>query len=635
MKDRSSLLKLLYIIFIDLLLLGSSIAYSQEIYDQILIAPGLNYSIYKDSSPIIIHTLELDPTSPYILIGTVLAGDSLFGREVLSSMVNRTNAIAGINGDFFDPPTGIIVNLMVRNGELIKFPINRGVFAITRDNKPIISQFTCSITINTSLGNIPLTGLNTSRGGDDAILFTKVFGENTIISSKAFAGIDIELLNFSNPLPPNGSITATVGNIYYGALSSPIPENGGILSLGGKAISYFPYIKQGDTVRITTQLNPSLNIVQAVGGGAILLKDGDIVFGKTGEDPLPPEVTQKQNPLTIIALDGTGKIDMIVIDGRSQQSKGMTYIEVANYLKNLGMKEAITLDGGGSSEMIVKNNIVNSPSDGRERPIGNAIILKASLPNDKPVLFSIHPKKATIKEGENLKITPMLQDMYGNTFPVDLDKIKWALDGVNGVLNSDGIFYPLSSGNGKIKAQLDNLKAELEINIAPNKQNQTILEDFENNPVISLSGSGFDLEKTKLSFSNSNYVGGKTSLKLDYSLLTGMPSYIYIGFNYPLPRNSKKLGIWVYGDKMGHWLRAMFRDSQGNIWVGNFTDAPKGIYWEGWKYLELDLSSLEVLSGDKSQKITPPLELLQIYMVELKEERKNQGCIYLDTLQVF
>ena len=86
---------------------------------------------------------------------------------------------------------------------------------------------------------------------------------------------------------------------------------------------------------------------------------------------------------------------------------------------------------------------------------------------------------------------------------------------------------------------------------------------------------------------------------------------------------------------MGHWLRAMFRDSQGNIWVGNFTDAPKGIYWEGWKYLELDLSSLEVLSGDKSQKITPPLELLQIYMVELKEERKNQGCIYLDTLQVF
>ncbi|MGB9681536.1 MAG: phosphodiester glycosidase family protein [bacterium] len=635
MSIRIGSVRLTCLILIIILLFSSPIVYSQEIYDQILVAPGLNYSIYKDSSPIIIHTLELDPTSPYVLLETVLASDSLFNREVLSSMVNRTNAIAGINGDFFDPPTGMIINLMVRNGELIRLPINRGVFAITKDNQPVISSFTCSIGIDTTLGSIPLTGLNIPRGGDDAVLFTKVFGNNTTISNKAFAGIDVELLNLSRPLPPNGTITATVGNIYYGAIRSPIPDRGGILSLGGKAISYFPYIRQGDTVKITTRLNPSLDIVQAVGGGTILLKDGEIVFGKTGEDPLPPGVTQQQNPLTIIALDGNGKIDMIVIDGRSQQSKGMTYLEVANYLKNLGMKDAITLDGGGSSEMIIKNNIVNNPSDGKERAIANGIVLKASLSSDKPVLFSIHPKKATIKEGENLKIAPMLQDIYGNIFPIDLDKIKWTLDGVNGILNRDAVFYPLSSGSGKIKAQLDNLQAELEINITPNKRNQTVLEDFENNPIISISGSGFDLEKTKISLSNSNYVGGKTSLKLDYSLLTGMPSYIYISFNYSLPKNSKKLGLWVYGDRSGHWLRAMFRDSQGNIWVGNFTDAPKGISWEGWKYLELDLSSLEILSGDKSQKITPPLELLQIYMVELKEERKNQGCIYLDTLQVF
>jgi len=627
--------KILSFILLFIIVFSSSIAYSQEIYDQILVALGLNYSIYKDLSPIVIHTLELDSTTPYVSLETVLSNDTILSRETLSSIAGRTNAIAGINGDFFDPSTGMIVNFMVRNGELIRLPIRRGIFALTRDKRPIISLFSCNINIDTPSGNIPLTGLNTPRGGDGAVLFTSVFSKDTAISSNAFAGIDIELKNFSGPLPPNGTISATVGNIYYGRTSSSIPSNGGILSLGGKAISCFPYIRQGDTIKITTKLGPSLDIYQAVGGGAILIKDREIVFGKTGEDPLSPDITQKQNPITIVALDGNGKIYLIVIDGRSSQSKGMTYIEAANYLKNIGMKDALTLDGGGSSEMIVKGSIVSNPSDGKERPIAQGIVLKASLSTDKPVLFSIHPKKVTIKEGGNIKITPTLQDAYGNIFPVDLGEIIWSLEGIVGVVNSEGIFYPLASGSGKIRAKLNNFESELEINILPFQQTQTVLEDFENNPIISISGSSFDIEKTKLSLSNSNYVMGKTSLKLDYSLFTGMPSYIYISFNLPLPRNSKKLGIWVYGDKGGHWLRAMFRDSQGNIVVGNFTDAPKGIYWEGWKYLELDLFSLEILSGDKNQKISPPLELLQIYLVELKEERKNQGMIYLDTLQIF
>ena len=607
---------------------------AQSIYDQIFIAPGVNYTVNKtENPPLTIHTVDIDLTSPFIQLETVLAKDSLFNREVLSSMATRNRAVVAINGDFFDPNTGSIVNLMVKNGEIIKTPIPRGVFAITKDNLPVISLFTLSIDIETPYGTIRVNNLNTPRGGNEAVLFTDKFGKNTMVSNGSLAGIDVELLNFSQPLPPSGIITARIGESYYGVTASPIPQKGGTLSIGGKALSYLPYLKKGDTVRIITRLNPSLDIIQAVGGGAMLLKDGNIVFGSTGEQPLSREVTDKKNPLTVIATDNNNKVYFIVVDGRNNQSDGMTYLEMANYLKNSSMKDALTLDGGGSSELIVRDEIMNSPSDGRERAIANALVIKASPSTDISNIFSIHPKRLYIKEGESFKFSVSLQDKYGNMYPVETKNISWIIDGITGSSIQDGIFRAGPSGNGKVIARFDNLESISEIYILPSDKPIRVLEDFENKPLVSISGSGFDPSLTGISVSNTVYNTGKASLKLDYSLLAGIQSFIYINLNIPLPKDAKKLGISVYGDKSGHWLRGMFRDSNGRIWVGNFTPATTGIDWEGWKYLELDLSSLDIFAGDKTAKIEPPVELLQLYMVELKEERKNQGTIYIDSIQ--
>ncbi|MCX7795457.1 MAG: phosphodiester glycosidase family protein [bacterium] len=608
--------------------------YAQNFFDQTLIAPGLNYSLTKtDTPPLAIHAVELDLSSPFIQLETVLANDSLMQRDTLSSIARRSGSTLAINGDFFDPATGMIVNFMVSNGELIKLPISRGVFAITRDGQPIISMFTLNINIETQYGIIPINSLNTPRGANEAALFTARFGKNTSVSTNALAGIDIELLDFSQALPCSGVITAKVGNMYYGVTSSPIPKSGGILSLGGRALSYLPYLKQGDVIRIVTKLTPSLNISQAIGGGAILLKDGNIVFNATGELPLPKEVTDKKNPLTAVGIDNNGKVYFVVVDGRNPKSEGMTYIELANYLKNIGMKDALTLDGGGSSQLIINGRIINNPSDGRERPIPNAIVVKTVIPKGEPRILSLHPRKLTIKEGETYNFTLLLQDIYGNIFPIDQEKVFWRLEGLSGFISKDGVFYAQSSSNGKIVATLNGLRAEAEVIIVPSQKISKILEDFESNILLSISGSGFDLNLTKVSISDSQSISGKRSLKLDYSLSKTGPSFIYINLNIPLPKESKKISICVYGDNSGHWLRGLFRDSNGRLWVGNFTSANKGIDWEGWRYIELDLSNLEIFAGDKNAKPEYPLELLQLYLVQLKEEKKNQGVIYIDLIQ--
>jgi exopolysaccharide biosynthesis protein len=70
-----------------------------------------------------------------------------------------------------------------------------------------------------------------------------------------------------------------------------------------------------------------------------------------------------------------GTVWLIVVDGRSWQSVGMSLTELADFLNKMGIYNAMNLDGGGSSEMVVNQKIKNKPSDGAERSVGSSIII--------------------------------------------------------------------------------------------------------------------------------------------------------------------------------------------------------------------------------------------------------------------
>jgi exopolysaccharide biosynthesis protein len=63
----------------------------------------------------------------------------------------------------------------------------------------------------------------------------------------------------------------------------------------------------------------------------------------------------------------------IVVDGRKWNQKGMSAKEQAQLCVYLGARCAVNFDGGGSSEMVVGDKIVNVPSDGGERRIGTCL----------------------------------------------------------------------------------------------------------------------------------------------------------------------------------------------------------------------------------------------------------------------
>ena len=113
----------------------------------------------------------------------------------------------------------------------------------------------------------------------------------------------------------------------------------------------------------------SLNPYQGVSFIPILLKNGEKV-------DIPEKWASTRQPRTIIGKYANDDLIMIVIDGRQNQwSIGVDLETLQDKLLELGVKDAYNLDGGGSSAMYFNGQILNQPSDGRERPVANSIVI--------------------------------------------------------------------------------------------------------------------------------------------------------------------------------------------------------------------------------------------------------------------
>jgi exopolysaccharide biosynthesis protein len=139
------------------------------------------------------------------------------------------------------------------------------------------------------------------------------------------------------------------GDVFFTGIS----KNGNLI--GGKF-----YEKES-----LTQLNPQ----QGVSFLPILIKAGK-------PQPVPKEWQSTKQPRTIIGEYANGDFIMIVVDGRqSDWSSGVSLERLQNKLAELGVKEGYNLDGGGSSTMVFKGQVLNRPSDGKERKVSNNIVI--------------------------------------------------------------------------------------------------------------------------------------------------------------------------------------------------------------------------------------------------------------------
>jgi hypothetical protein len=139
----------------------------------------------------------------------------------------------------------------------------------------------------------------------------------------------------------------------------------------------------GDSVLALGWALPLDNAVRAdgvthvVGGFPLLLQEGNRVGDL--EVASRPSFAAARHPRTAVGFDEENDLLwLVVVDGRQPgHSDGMTLPELATLLEGLGVSDAVNLDGGGSSVMVVKGLRVSRPSDAEgERPVVNALAVR-------------------------------------------------------------------------------------------------------------------------------------------------------------------------------------------------------------------------------------------------------------------
>ena len=95
--------------------------------------------------------------------------------------------------------------------------------------------------------------------------------------------------------------------------------------------------------------------------GPGLLEEGELLVDARDE----VDRAKTSNPRTALGQIGEGHYVLVVSDGRSDESEGLSLYELAQFLQQLGVQTAYNLDGGGSSNMVFLGQVVNRPVGGR------------------------------------------------------------------------------------------------------------------------------------------------------------------------------------------------------------------------------------------------------------------------------
>ncbi len=336
-----------------------------------------------DETPWHVYILEMDLTKRTNALKMVKAGQKLTGKQRTSQMVQKMSesgftVLAAVNGDFFKKD-GRPLNAQASDGVLLKQPISRSIFGITKDGKPFIEIMTFAGALLSDGGKrIAMEGINERRDRDELILYNRYHGKTTGTNRW---GRERRVRPLNTEVYANDTVRAVVleTNDTRAAYNSPLEDNTWVVSGHGKAAIFLEeHVSEGDTIGLILELPPLKKpISEMIGGMPRLIRNGKISVEWQKEGP-NRAFAYNRHPRTSVGFskDST-RVYCFVVDGRQPgYSLGMSLFELAQYMLEWGVYQGLNLDGGGSSTMVVGDSVVNRPSDTEgERPVGNAVLI--------------------------------------------------------------------------------------------------------------------------------------------------------------------------------------------------------------------------------------------------------------------
>ena len=184
----------------------------------------------------------------------------------------------------------------------------------------------------------------------------------------------------SNMAEDNNAVLAINGDYYGARQSGYVIRNGNLYrntsgnrdALVIKQNGEFEFVSEGETSAEELLQNGAYQVLSF---GPVLLKDGEISVGENDEVGM----AMASNPRTAIGYLGNNHYVFVVSDGRTSESAGLSLYELASFMKELGVADAYNLDGGGSSTMVFKGEIINNPTtnghSNQERSVSDIVYI--------------------------------------------------------------------------------------------------------------------------------------------------------------------------------------------------------------------------------------------------------------------
>lgn len=334
-------------------------------------------------------------------------GPDLESRETTSRLSEEAGATAAVNAGFFvlDPAAGAPgdpAGVGVYDGRLLSEPVSGRPSLLVHDDgrRTQIARLTWQGSVTGRSASLRLSGINrvpglirncggspgdlptsaplhdvTCTNPDELVAFTSDFGPSTPEGEGLEAVLDarhrvVEVRSpRGGPLPSGGSSVQATGR--------RVAELSGLARVGGH-LRVATALRDERGHRVSP--SPRTDIVNA---GPELVHDGRIHITPATDGMVHPGDpswyygwVHKRNPRTLAGVDAAGRTVLVTADGRSTASLGLSIAESAGVARALGLRDAVNLDGGGSTTMAIDGKVINDPSDaGGERPVGDALMI--------------------------------------------------------------------------------------------------------------------------------------------------------------------------------------------------------------------------------------------------------------------
>ncbi|WP_165818031.1 phosphodiester glycosidase family protein [Microbacterium sp. Gd 4-13] len=347
------------------------------------VAPGLVHLSYERLDPA--GWQQIDVLKAELSDDTVkmkyLTPETVSGTgATVTELVERGGAIAGVNLDRFDINNSwAAAGWGISDGEIIKSGNpNEAEASVGMTAGGLGALVDLVLEGNVTFDDATtarLTTVNTSNVVDGIALYNSQWGSHTRTArwlATPAAGVEVWI-------GADGGVRSVSDTVGEG----PIPEDVQVLVArdGSAEANRLLALRAGDKVGISYGIRDNgLDMAEAGGAWHRLVADGAAI-------PRSDEHATTLNPRTMIGFSQDKRTAyFVVVDGRQATAAGMQFTQMSKLMLELGAHDAISADGGGSSQMNVREagststTIANSPSDGYERRDGDGMGLVLARP---------------------------------------------------------------------------------------------------------------------------------------------------------------------------------------------------------------------------------------------------------------